>query len=326
MILEHGSFMIVPNYRRRVCPLCSTVDSECLLAIDVGDILNANWSYRKEFWDDLEKADHKTLSINKCVNCDFIFSAMLPSDEFLSFVYDQLIDINLARSESYCAGNLASRMKYLSMLLNLVDSPCKILDYGCGFGPTLALLKKIIGVVSIGYETSHARVRELRSSGYTIVDNENDLLNFSPFHVVILDNVLEHVPEPHAVLSQIKKICTENALLYISVPSANQAYIRRQKVNKRQGKLIAMDVNPWEHLSYFSLRHLDNLLSQHGFRPLKSSEYGKEVEIGLRSEGRKISRLNNSIASMGRMVKYVVTGNGSQNINMRFYRKINSRS
>jgi SAM-dependent methyltransferase len=306
-------------FESRACPFCGETNREPIIVLKSEDIVSANWSYRPI--ESLARfgplGNHE---IVKCSNCDFIYAGYLPSQNFLSFVYDELIDVEAARRESFRPHNFASRMEYLSSMLRMLGRGSKVLDFGCGFGPTLALLRNIGDVETVGFETSFARVQEL-SEWHPLITSDLDRVEaLGPFNAIILDNVLEHVPEPRQTVLSIGKLCAEGAFLYVSVPDMNRRYLASQATLNRSGKLLAMDVNPWEHLNYFDLAHLDALLITAGFVPLKQAELPSEVRVGLRPEHNMFPRMKNSFASLFRQARYAITGEALPTANRRFYR------
>lgn len=304
----------------RACPLCENSTSTSLFRLSLQEIVSVNWSYQPEKFDGLEFKLAPTFDIVRCKNCDFVYSGQLPTNEFLSFVYDELINISAARRYSYEPKNMALRMRYLSTLLELLNGSSKVLDFGCGFGPTLSLLENIEGVETVGFETSSARAEELRSWHSNIVEDIYSLSACDPFDVIILDNVLEHVPEPIKTIEMLGSICAKDAILFVSVPDMNKRYLDDQiLVHKRSGKL-QMDINPWEHLNYFDVSHLDYVMKNAGFHPLKQAYLPGEVKIGLRPENHITKRLKNSISSLLRLVHYAFQGDALQIANQRYYK------
>jgi hypothetical protein len=111
---------------------------------------------------------------------------------------------------------------------------------------------------------------------------------------------------------------------YISVPDAGIKHILNQKENIANNLKLAMDVNPWEHLNYFDVTHLDKLLGAHGFVPIPSYKLNEgEISIGLRPEENFTKRLKNGIASAIRLSKYILKGDIKGTPTRRFYRFIN---
>lgn len=308
------------EFQKRNCPLCNSTNRKTLIQVNGAGLVAANWSYQREMFDDLGLSDSMVFPIEECTDCGFIYAGLMPPRDFLDWVYDRLIDIEGARREAFSSRSVANRMDYLTILIRLLEWPGRILDFGCGFGATLALLRNIEGMEVIGFDTSPARVQELKVWHPTVVDNLEALRIHGPFAAVILDNVLEHVPDLRRTLAFIGEICAEGAVLYVSVPDVSRRYLRAQIGLNRQAHPLSMDINPWEHLNYFDLPHLDHLLGDAGFVALRQTSLSGEVRIGLRPEVRLGARIKNSLASLMRLFRYALRGNALGTANLRFYR------
>jgi SAM-dependent methyltransferase len=308
--------------QERSCPHCGSSASATLLSLTCGDILQSNWSYRSAVASDLRLDSREAFFIVECNSCAFIYARLLPDNVFLHTVYDVLIDHDAARAANLCASNLADKMDYLTTLLRLIDgkSPARMLDYGCGFGPALQLLKAIPSIEAIGYETSVARIEDLRQRGLHASTDLDELAMRGPFSAVILDNVLEHLPAPRTALSFISDNLEPEGLLFVSVPDVDRARILAQQAAIGNGGKVAMDVNPWEHLNYFDLRHLDELLAQFLFEPIEAYRLPKTVDIGLRPNASRNGRMKNALASLPRLLTYAARGDAGRSVTRRFYR------
>ncbi len=91
----------------------------------------------------------------------------------------------------------------------------RLLDYGCGIGDLLALYTNAVGVDINEYCVEYCNSRELEA--YHI---EADTLPFAAesFGTVILDNVLEHLPEWRPVLAEIFRVLEPGGRLILGVP------------------------------------------------------------------------------------------------------------
>ena len=308
------------EFRKRNCPLCNSANRKTLIQVNGAGLVAANWSYQHEMFDDLGLSDSMVFPIEECTDCGFIYAGLMPSPDFLDWVYDCLIDIESARCEAFSCRSVANRMEYLTILIRLLERPSRVLDFGCGFGATLALLRNVEGMDVIGFDTSPARVQELKVWHPAVVDNLEALRIQGPFAAVILDNVLKHVPDPRRTLAFIGEICAEGAVLYVSVPDVSRRYLGAQIALSRQAHSIGMDINPWEHLNFFDLPHLDRLLANAGFVALRQTSLPGEVRIGLRPEINLGARIKNSLASLIRLFRHALWGNALGTANLRFYR------
>ena len=201
------------------------------------------------------------------------------------------------------------------------DHDPMILDFGCGFGATARLLMDC-GLKVVAYDASVVRVNSVkeRCAGALVTANLKDLEANAPYAGVVLDNVLEHVPEPNNVIEFISGLLRTDAKVYVSVPSYEQADVRRLQRDIERGRLSEMTLNPWEHLSYFDVEHLDGLMGRSNLVALRRCELPGSVEIGLRPETVLSRRVRNSVASGSRLLRYAINGTSVDRVGDRFYR------
>jgi SAM-dependent methyltransferase len=250
-----------------------------------------------------------------------VYARLLPPPDFLSCVYDKVIRYEDCVEGSENAESYARRMRYLATLLVLAkqERHLKALDFGCGLGVTLRVLSAVVRD-TVGFDPSPARRGALAASGCTVVSNENELRKHGPFDILICDNVLEHIAQPHDALDLLASLSRPTTCLYVSVPAYEKPMIREQLRTLTGGGAVSMTLNPWEHLNYFTLKHLDDLLSSHGFLPYNASALPAQVNVGLRPEKDFARRLKNCLATTLRLATYSLTGRVRDNVNDRFYR------
>lgn len=311
------------RFKVRSCPFCNSDRKTELFALSAAQIFAANWSYQTRRLSSLSLPEELTFPIARCLECSFVFASLLPDSEFLGTVYDEVIDDKTARSHSAGIESMTTRMRYLSRLLLLLQSnsvASAVLDFGCGFGPTLELLNAVGSVCACGFDTSALRINELRGKGLQVSREIDEIRRFAPFAAVVLDNVLEHMPDPRGALRLVRSLCVDGAIVFVSVPNADISNLKRQALTLERGGLPSMEINPWEHLNYFDMTHLDRMMQSEGFAVLKQSEVPGEVEIGLRPGRRFTARFKNAAASSVRLFRYVFGGDPKSTVNARFYR------
>jgi 2-polyprenyl-3-methyl-5-hydroxy-6-metoxy-1,4-benzoquinol methylase len=310
--------------QRRACPICDSSAKTALLTLDADAIFRSNWSYRADAKALLALGANDRFPIVECGACRFIYADQLPDTEFLHRVYDQVIDSDLARRDNLSPAQVAAKMDSIATLLRLAGTPTeplRVLDYGCGFGATLALLAAVgLGVQAVGYETSAGRLADLQARGLTATGDVGELMARGPFDIVILDNVLEHVPHPRETVAAIEQACAAGALLYVSVPETDRQRVLAQQRVADAGGAIDMDVNPWEHLNYFDVKHLDALLAESAFEPMPAARLPQAVDIGVRPSESATARMKNALASLPRLASYVMHGDTLPRATRRFYR------
>ena len=89
------------------------------------------------------------------------------------------------------------------------------LDIGCGIGDMLDFRPDTVGV-----DINARAVKFCRQRGLAAETMEIDRLPFETgsFDSVLMDNVLEHILEPAAILSEIRRVLRPNARFLVGVP------------------------------------------------------------------------------------------------------------
>ena len=145
-----------------------------------------------------------------------------------------------------------------------------ILDVGCGYGTHLAAAAKL-GWKCFGVEPSaHARgvARARLGSGALIVESVTDLIPHE-FDVVLMLDVIEHLPSPYPTLYQLFSIgaITAKTLLVITTPNAGSAAARKDPA-------AWPFRHPASHLTHYSVRAIDFLLQRLHFKSPDIRETG----------------------------------------------------
>jgi SAM-dependent methyltransferase len=238
-------------------------------------------------------------------------------------VYDRVISVEIAEKASLELRDLARRSQYVKKFLCLLhdNRNQKVLDFGCGFGATTRLLTAC-GINVVAYDPSLVRIDAVKKRcAEAIVTSDIETLRMNaPYSGIILDNVLEHVPDPNSLIELISGILDSGAIIYVSVPSYEKSTVRRLQGDLQRNELSEMTINPWEHLNYFDLAHLDWLMGKHKMSPLRSYEMPGSVELGLRPEREPSRRILNSIATGFRLLWYGLSGRAIESVQNRFYR------
>jgi 2-polyprenyl-3-methyl-5-hydroxy-6-metoxy-1,4-benzoquinol methylase len=163
------------------------------------------------------------------------------------------------------------------------DRKLKILDLGCGEGFQSAyFLKKGHNITCVDYSEFGLKRHNSHLTEYFI---QKDILEFlkssnDKYDLILLKNVLEHVPDSRALLEHIKTQMYKESILYIDVPndfSAFQQFLQSRKYTENTWFV------PPEHLNYFQNDSLNNLLNQMNFEII-SSQAGFPIEIFLANE------------------------------------------
>jgi SAM-dependent methyltransferase len=153
--------------------------------------------------------------------------------------------------------------KFLSL-----DSNSSVIDIGCGEGWVLSYFKKR-GIPAIGLDYSSFGCKKFNPECYEnfregdIYNNIDTLIgDDKTFDLVWIDNVLEHVLDPLALLVMAGKILKPGGVMMVEVPndySLLQNYLYKENFIDREYWVAYPD-----HLSYFNKEGLTNLAKAAG--------------------------------------------------------------
>ena len=255
-------------------------------------------------------------NLDKCRNCGLVFTNPIPRLDQLSRYYDSPDYLSHTANSKTPKAILYNRLRDLNLtnkykMISGFVSEGKALDIGQGTGEFLNFLKRK-GWQVTGVEPNES-AREFAKKNYQIdVFEEDSLKNLdkNSFDLITMWHVLEHVPDLHERLNEIKLLIKKEGFLVIAVPNLNAP-----DAVKYKDKWAALDVP--RHLYHFTADSMERLLQQYDFKieatfPLKMDAYyvsmlsekylGKSV-APLRAffagyQSNRMARKNNNYSSM----------------------------
>ena len=147
----------------------------------------------------------------------------------------------------------------------------KVLEIGSGTGYLLSRIE-MFGADVLGVEPGSHCVDSKRKYNVKIINDYfpskkiNDV-----FDIIIMTNVLEHIPNPSGFLKTLHSFLKDDGLLVLSVPD-EEPYITSGDISTLFH----------EHYSYFTDQTINNVLKVAGFKP-DCADYGKYGGVLFRS-------------------------------------------
>ncbi len=203
----------------------------------------------------------------KCHNCSLVFVHPFPEKDLLAEHYDH------DYYQDWVTNQSKKRARMWLRRLNAIGKIKEtgtLLDVGCGDGTFLKLAQDH-GWNVYGTELSAYAVKKVTVFvGNRIFCGELGEAKYpeNMFDVVTLWHVLEHVTDPSAYLSEIRRIIKPDGLFVIAVPNI-QDFLTPFAFRLLKGRRMKL-FSPSDreiHLYHFSVNTLQHYLEQQGFHP-----------------------------------------------------------
>jgi methionine biosynthesis protein MetW len=228
-----------------------------------------------------------------------------PSDLALAELYE-------AKAQTYAAFGNGAIAAHATRLL---PDGGRVLDLGCASGGLLALLRPRAGHLA-GLELSATAARAAEQVADRVVQGalEDPDLPFEPgsFDLVVLADVLEHLPHPTAALSRAAGWCRPGGAVLLSVPNVAHWLARLTLV---RGRWPAHDSGTFDsgHLRWFTRDSVATLLADAGLREIEIDAIVPALRNHVRP-ARVADRLEPAWQALGRrapaLLGYQVIGIG----------------
>ena len=209
----------------------------------------------------------------RCAECGHLQLAVMPD---VASLYEE------AESDAYEAEEEGQRATARAVLERIERySRGRLLDYGCWVG-FLASEAAGRGWDVVGVEPSRWAAERARSRGVEVVETPE-----GPFDAVVMGDVIEHLPDPGAVLDGLSALLAPGGVIWIATPDAGSRVARL--LGRRWWSVIPT------HLHLFNRRSLTRLLERHGFEVLELRTSPKTFTVAY-----YVSRLGGYWPPLGR--------------------------
>lgn len=207
-------------------------------------------------------------TVVQCKNCGLLFTNPRPKQSIISRYYPNTYWDAINPKENIESKLKIQAHKFLNKISYQIRIPTKIngkfLDIGCGDGKELYKYKRkgwnTFGVEINDFVAKYAREKyDLNIFTGTV---EEACFRDEYFDLIILNHVIEHLSDPKATLTEIKRILKSNGTLIISLPNADSFEAKRFKEYWTGWDLP-------RHLYHFTPSTITSLLNETGFEIIK---------------------------------------------------------
>lgn len=185
--------------------------------------------------------DNPNLKMLECASCGLVFLSSF--DHIRDGFYEasemhgeEMPDVQAWLKET--AADDERRFQYLKSVL----PNRRLLDFGCGAGGFLLKARELVATTH-GLEPESRLKGHFQNYGLTVFQNLSDIPNDiqrEKYDIITMFHVLEHLPDPKSVLSELTKMLVDNGQIIIEVPNANDAL------------LTLYNNEPFSHFTYWS--------------------------------------------------------------------------
>ncbi|HEY8516457.1 MAG TPA: class I SAM-dependent methyltransferase [Candidatus Binatia bacterium] len=222
------------------------------------------------------------LTIVRCRPCGLAYVDPRPSWSEVARIYR---DVTYYRNDNECDfgyGDYLGEQRELLLPLfeqrvagieRLHPKRGRLLDVGCATGVLLDVARARGWQVE-GVDVSEFAVAHCRERGLTVHHGllENVRLPAEHFDVVVMDDTIEHLPDPRRTLLELHRVIAPGGLLTIN--TCDEGGLLRRVMGRHW-----FHYKPLEHLFYFDRRNLARLLEDTGFTVLSTELSGKIVTL-----------------------------------------------
>lgn len=221
--------------------------------------------------------DLPTIYPLECVSCGLVFLSSF--DHLQPDYYEESkmhenfpVEAPLADAQAICDAErrfnavhdmiLAPRETQETTHLNAGGGPLSIdvLDFGCGQALWLEKVRPLVNSV-VGVEPEKNLQPYFAEKGLTVFSSLEYMGKERFFDIITMFHVLEHLPDPRAVLRDLSHFLTPNGVLVIEVPNANDALLTLYKSD------TFSTFTYWScHLFLYTVSTIQTLLNQCGFK------------------------------------------------------------
>lgn len=193
----------------------------------------------------------------RCAGCTFVFAARKPTGDELSQHYAHKSDYS---EDAWVSELTRKRLCEIAEDFEPYRRNGRILDVGCGQGLLLDAAAEA-GWTCYGTEYSEVALAHGRARGFHMLDGGSPLFEGISFDVVVLTEVIEHMPEPRDEMTKILEALRPGGLLYLTTPNFRSL---SRRILRSKWNVIEYPA----HLGYFSPRSLIHLMERLGCSPI----------------------------------------------------------
>ena len=206
--------------------------------------------------------DNLALEILECASCGLVFLSSFDHIKDAFYENSEMHGEEMPDIHNWCretAWDDERRFKYLKQVL----PNRRLLDFGCGAGGFLLKARDMV-TTAHGVEPEIRLSSHYQSCGLTVFQNLSDILpdiRGGGYDIITMFHVLEHIPDPRAMLGELSEMMADDGQIIVEVPNAYDVLLTLYNNEPFS------NFTYWScHLFLFTIRTLEMLTAQVGLR------------------------------------------------------------
>ena len=223
-----------------VCPICGSNKYEIFKKLKNLDYYSSNILHEK--------------FVSICKDCGLVYQNPCISQKDMNLIYEQYED-KISETNGNLTVTKIENLKRVYNVIHFLKPPKRILEIGCSDGTFLFEMAKY-GFQCVGIDPSKANFEKFKQR-----DFQKDIIYLNDyfesadiprkFDVIFHHFVLEHSYNPKKFLQKARELIKEDGLMIFEVPN----------VEKFASLPFSIDLFPYQHITHFHRRSLQNLLN-----------------------------------------------------------------
>jgi methionine biosynthesis protein MetW len=169
-------------------------------------------------------------------------------------------------------GHVVDSDEVSGIVTSMIPRGARVLEVGCGTGSLSRIVADTCGAEVVGIEPDSHRAERARERGLQVHVGylSPELIHkIGSFDVVLLADVLEHVPNPQTMLLLSRQVLKVGGAVVVSVPNVAHWSVRADLV-RGTFQYQPTGIMDGTHLRWFTLDTLKALIASSGFKVTNS--------------------------------------------------------
>ena len=206
------------------------------------------------------------IDIMRCTACGHVFSSYDANRD-----YDGYFGVERLNPQSHFWWNEAHKQMYEDFCHRFVTGKSgKLLDVGCGLGYFVMWVGEFSSWQVFGCEISRKAVdfaqTQLGLPNIFCGRVEDAKFPRNNFDIITLWDTIEHIPNPHQLLSHLSSLLNDNGMLFLHTPNVN-VQLPKAKIKKHLMGMRASShyLEAKDHINIYSAKTMKRILCQNGY-------------------------------------------------------------